>query len=546
MRIFPLFFLTFSLSSACAWCEAPTAGTNICKRPAAGAQVMEPMDLRSEHGRLVLSLSFETVTDSNGNPEFCYMYEGRVEAPTLRVKPGDVLTIRLKNNLPKMPDGMAGHVHTMAHSSDNACGTSGVMNPSATNMHFHGLNIPPTCHQDEVVKTLIQPGDAPYEYQFRIPDNEPPGLYWYHPHPHGFSEGQVLGGASGALIVEGIERANRAVAGLPERVIVIRDRLTPNPDNEADEANLPSKDLTINFVPVSYPAYKPAIIAMKPHERQLWRTLNASADTYLDVQVLFGKRLQMLEVVALDGVPLMDRGGYAGSRTSRQDHILIPPGGRAEYIVEGPAAGVPAQLATRTIDRGPDGDNDPIRPLATIVARQDSPEPPSSLPKAPPFFEPQRFKWLFAETPVHERKLYFSQSPEDPNDPDGPTTFFLTVDGQTPKAFDPSDPPNIIVHQGDVEDWIVENRAQEIHAFHMHQLHFLLLEQDGVPLRQPTMLDTVNLPYWDGTSPTYPSIKVRMDFRDPEIAGTFVYHCHILEHEDGGMMGKIRVEPSRR
>ena len=96
------------------------------------------------------------------------------------------------------------------------------MTALTTNLHFHGMTVPSVCHQDEVLKTLIQPGDAPFEYRLRIPDDEPPGLYWYHPHVHGFSALEVAGGASGALIIEGIERANPQVAGMPERVLVIR------------------------------------------------------------------------------------------------------------------------------------------------------------------------------------------------------------------------------------------------------------------------------------------------------------------------------------
>ena len=69
------------------------------------------------------------------------------------------------------------------------------------------LTVPPVCHQDDVLKTSIQPDDSPFEYRLRIPADEPPGLYWYHPHIHGFSKAQVLGGASGALIIEGLERA---------------------------------------------------------------------------------------------------------------------------------------------------------------------------------------------------------------------------------------------------------------------------------------------------------------------------------------------------
>jgi FtsP/CotA-like multicopper oxidase with cupredoxin domain len=141
--------------------------------------------------------------------------------------------------------------------------------------------------------------------------------------------------------------------------------------------------------------------------------------------------------------------------------------------------------------------------------------------------------------------LYFSEKLLDPNDPNSATTFYITVDGQTPAAFDPSSGvPNIIVKQGDVEDWIIENRSTELHAFHIHQVHFMLLDYLGRPVNEPFLRDTVNVPYFNGKTLQYPSVKLRMDFRDPNTVGTFVYHCHLLEHEDGGMMGLIRVEPA--
>ena len=99
--------------------------------------------------------------------------------------------------------------------------------------------------------------------------------------------------------------------------------------------------------------------------------------------------------------------------------------------------------------------------------------------------------------------------------------------------------------QGTVEDWIIENRSNELHAFHIHQLHFLLLDYLGTPVNEPFLRDTVNVPYYKDRMLAYPSIRLRMDFRDPSTVGTFVYHCHMLEHEDGGMMGLIRVEPRR-
>jgi FtsP/CotA-like multicopper oxidase with cupredoxin domain len=78
-------------------------------------------------------------------------------------------------------------------------------------------------------------------------------------------------------------------------------------------------------------------------------------------------------------------------------------------------------------------------------------------------------------------------------------------------------------------------------VFHIHQLHFQVLGRDGEETGEPLLRDTIDVPYWDGKGP-YPSVKLRMDFRNPKITGTFVYHCHILEHEDGGMMGSIRVQ----
>ncbi|MGB9258377.1 MAG: Ig-like domain repeat protein, partial [Candidatus Korobacteraceae bacterium] len=91
-------------------------------------------------------------------------------------------------------------------------------------------------------------------------------------------------------------------------------------------------------------------------------------------------------------------------------------------------------------------------------------------------------------------------------------------------------------------DWTIENRAEEDHVFHIHQIHFRVLEVDGKPVNDGTLRDTIDLPYWDGSGP-YPSVKLRMDFRDPNIVGTFLYHCHILKHEDMGMMGVIQVLP---
>lgn len=538
----------------------------VCPRPASGSVVGETTDLRSHKGVLEAELTAHSVSGDNGATLFCYTDAAGDESPTLRVKPGDLVILHLKNAISAPLDAKIGTEHVRAHAaaSTGACASS-AMNALSTNLHFHGLTIPPICHQDDVLKTSLAPGDPPFEYRFRIPEDEPPGLYWYHPHIHGFSKQQLLGGASGALIVEGIEREKKAVAGLSERVFVIRDQDLVNPnatpaksepvvpkflvDRDGDAANTgtgfgkPAKDLSINYVPVPYPDYSPATIAIKPKERQLWRVLNASAITYLNLEVLYQHAPQPLGLVAMDGVP-MSHDDPAGENVNWQKHLMIPPAARVEFILDGPDVGEDALLVTRTVDTGPGGENDPNRALATIVADPEAPEPPSRLNESPDPLPLAHSAWLGDVQPVRVRRLYFSEKLDNPDDPTSAVEFYLTVEGQEPKMFDMnSSEPNIVAQQGTVEDWIIENRTSELHDFHIHQLHFLLLDYMGRPAHEDFLRDTVNVPYFNGRSLTYPSVRLRMDFRDPNIVGTFVYHCHILEHEDKGMMGSIRVDP---
>jgi FtsP/CotA-like multicopper oxidase with cupredoxin domain len=571
LKIRPLavVFLAFAPLSASLRTHGQSAPPQLCPRPQAGSIAADPVELRSRNGVLKLELTYRNFKAADGLEHYCYQLKDGTQAPTLRLQPNDLLVLRLKNQLTReaasavSPTSSALEMLRMPVSSPCA---SAQMTSLSTNLHFHGTTVPPTCHQDDALHTLIQPGDPPFEYRFRIPVDEPPGLYWYHPHVHGFTNPQVLGGASGALIVDGIERANRKLAGLPERVLVIRDQelihpaatplpgRTPEPpvirDAEGDILNTgtgggkPAKDLSINFVPVPYPDYPPASIPVKPNQRQLWRVLNASALTYLDLQILIDNRPQSLGVVSIDGVPITEN-GMAPDKTLWVDHVFLPPSSRAEWIFKELPNGAHAHFITRSVDTGPAGENDPVRPLADIVASPSAPETRSYLAASPTPLPPATSVWLGDVHPVRTRKLYFSEGPSDPSHPDSPTMFMITVDGQTPRPFDPhATQPDILVRQGDVEDWVIENRTHESHTFHIHQIHFMLTQWQGAPVNEPFLRDTIDVPYWDGKSPRYPSATVRMDFRNPNAVGTFAYHCHLLEHEDGGMMGTIQVLPA--
>jgi FtsP/CotA-like multicopper oxidase with cupredoxin domain len=499
----------------------------VCSRPAAGSVVIAPADLYSANGMLRTALSFQGAVGTDGLARYCYVSK-KGEAPTLRLHPGDELVLTLKNDLtPAQPGSVEHHLH----GTGDCAGKQ--MTAASTNLHFHGLNIPPACHQDEVIHTMIHPGDPDFEYRVKIPATQPPGLYWYHPHPHGFSEEQVLGGASGALIVEGIERIRPGVAGLPERVLILRDQATLNRD-AADSDDAKGKDISLNFVPIAAPLSLPAVLPVRPSERELWRVLNASADTFFDLQFVMrlggqtASAAQPLELVALDGAPL---------KASKPTHILLPAGGRAEFLVTTPPAGAFAQLVTRGYDTGPDGERTPSRVIANIISRPTAPPAASTIPRSPGAAD-RNLARLSSAAPSRDRKLYFSEDPSGSQ-----RKYFITVDGSTPKPFDMNfQKPDITVKQGTVEDWTLENRAREAHSFHIHQLHFQVMERNGTPLDEANLRDTIDLPYWDGVS-KYPSVTLRMDFRDPGIVGTFLYHCHILEHEDAGMMGSIQVLP---
>jgi len=509
--------------------RALSAAAQACPdRPAQGSIVENPFSISSQNGALSATLTMSQSVDSFGYTHYCYKYQNGnqvIEAPTLRLSPGDQLNLRVVNNIVNNDDMKM--KMKMSGLPGQACGDGGAETLQSTNVHFHGLNVPPKCHQDDVIDTLIQPGTPGFQYSIQIPATEPPGLYWYHPHVHGFTEFQVNGGAAGAIVVEGMEKYRPEVKGLPERIFVVRQQYLvpwiPGP-----------YQLTLNYV-TTPPRFGPSppIIQMQDGQKEFWRVANASIQDFLQLEVLEDSQPAPLELIALDGYPL--------PQTRTVTSILVPPAGRAEFIVQAPPVGVSALFYTQQYDTGPTGNADLAGVLANIRILPDSPIALVKKPsvKAPAPASALKFSDLASQTVTAHRKLYFSEEFGGTN---GPIQFYITVDGQKPRVFEPDEEPVIKTKVGAVEDWTIENRALETHAFHIHQIHFKLLEVNGIPVTDNDLRDTIEIPYWTGTGP-YPSVKVRMDFRDPTIAGTFLFHCHILLHEDLGMMHKILVEP---
>jgi FtsP/CotA-like multicopper oxidase with cupredoxin domain len=535
-RIHLVLFAAMALPATAIPAVAQVSGP--CPRFAAGSTVTNPPALFSNNGVLSVNLAYNTATDADGRTLYCFTTPSGTESPTLHIHPGDHLVINVKNNLPAPTSASA---MQMATNAATVCGAA-TMDSSSVNIHYHGTNTSPSCHQDEVIHTIINSGET-FSYDVAFPTDEPPGLYWYHPHIHGIAEPAVQGGASGALIVDGVEAIQPAVAGLPHRVLMIRDQNVAG--NPMPGGPVPSWDLTLNYVPIAYPALTPAVIKMTPNEKEFWRVANASADTILDLQLTYDGVAQPLQLVALDGVPVGSQDGTERGKLISVTDLRLPPASRMEFIMTGPSRSVKsAKFQTQDIDTGPNGDNDTARTIATIMPIGDvigSDAKVNGKVSAPWH---QRFEGLDAAPVNTKRNLYFSENADQ-------TKFFITVDGQPEQVFNPNNPPAVVTTQGSVEDWTIQNRAQENHEFHFHQIHFMVLSQDNFQINgskpvkaiQGQLMDMIEIPYWDGNpAHPYPSVTLRMDFRGPDI-GDFVYHCHILNHEDQGMMAIIRVLP---
>lgn len=430
---------------------------------------------------------------------------------------------------------------------------------SSVNIHYHGTNVTPQCKGDNVTRTLIN-SQSTFQYSFTFPIDEPPGLYWYHPHVHGLAERDLLGGASGALIVDGIENVQPAVQGLRPRTLIIRD--LPQIDGLAESAGncgngVPFQDISVNYVPIDSHLqgkkkvrFTPAVFYMETGATEFWRVTNSSADTILDLQVNYDGVPQTLQVVSIDAVPVNSQDGTQPGALIPVTHFRLPVASRVEFLVTAPGPKVKeAQLVTANINTGPQGDCDPSRPIFNIALTGSGESSP--LPAATHLSTgQQRFGGTDATAVSATRVFQFSEVQ--------PTQFFITQvsAGQPPMVFDNNNLPSVVTTQGSVETWIVQNIAQENHEFHMHQVHFKVLSQDNfeingtpqAPAINGQFLDMIEVPFWDNVAnpnqSSAPQVQLIMDFRGMDV-GDFVYHCHILSHEDLGMMAIIQVNPKQ-
>ncbi len=366
-----------------------------------------------------------------------------------------------------------------------------------TNIHYHGMQISPLDYGDNIW-TMVPPGHE-YTYSIAVPLYHEPGLYWHHSHAHQASERLVMSGLAGSVIVEGVLEGwpELAAANLRERTLALR---TIQPAWNGDltwgvQTSMPQVS-TVN-------GQSDPLIDIRPGETQLWRIVNQASDRYFNLE-LGG---HPFFVVATDGnpVPVM----------SEAKRFLLAPAGRVEILVQGPSEGELA-LTTRQIRTGPAGDGYPAVRLATLVSAGEAIQPLALPAKRTGPNQPLDMRTLKTD---NERTIVFD---ETDNDFRVNNAVFVGSRIDTRVAF------------GTVERWKIVNATAELHAFHIHQTDFQVVAINGKEQEFTGHLDTV-------TVPIYGSVEIMLAFTEPCVLGQFVSHCHILEHEDGGLMATIEV-----
>ena len=451
-----------------------------------GPDIPEPEILNSRNGVLQVTLTqAPAVVTVAGRSFRSNVFNGQYIPPVLKMQRGDQLELQLVNRIDKADIQIDG--------------------PQSTNLHYHGMVVPPVAPGDDIY--LDVGSGADYNYRWQVPGNHAQGTHWYHPHSHGLVEPQILSGMSGMLVIDGlIAQHFTAYSGLVERHLLLKDIVLPGADPNAANTK------TINGV-------LGGTLRLRPGEMQVWNLGNLGADAYFDL--------------AIDGVQMweINRDGNVLIQPKLLSSVYLPPGSRSTVVVVAPLAIGQYPVRTLEVDTGPQGDPNPNVRLAAVLV---SGKPLDTAALQARLLEPADNQDTIGTTPAdllalpitNRRVITFSET-EDGN------TFF--IDG---KEFDPSR-DDITVTLGAVEEWTLRNVSGERHVFHIHQLDFLVTSVNGGAQPPDSLRDVVDLPYAQNGAPG--EVKVIIPFTDPIMVGRFVFHCHIVGHEDAGMMANLVV-----
>jgi FtsP/CotA-like multicopper oxidase with cupredoxin domain len=360
--------------------------------------------------------------------------------------------------------------------------------PEVTNLHFHGLHVTPEGHGDNVWLS-IEPGET-FTYELALPANEG-GLFWYHPHPHHRLAHQLWQGLAGPLLIRTPIDALPELADADERVIVLRDLTLENGVPSRHGLRDWNAGRTGDLI-LANGAVRPVLEAQSG---LLWlRLINAANARYLLLALADGRPFHL---IATDGRFL--------EQPMAHTDLLLAPANRADILVQlGP--GQPVQLVHKPYNRGSRREPPRSEPLLTIV-------PPANARALPLPARLATISRLSPDLAARRRKLT------------------LALPSLRAAPADICRAP-ICARLGEVELWEVVNPDTMDHTIHLHTWYFQVLSRNGRPPRFPAWRDTINLRPGD-------RVELLVPFQD--FTGRTVYHCHIAEHGDIGMIGVIEV-----
>ena len=388
-------------------------------------------------------------------------YNGQVPGPTIEARVGDVLEVRLTNNLPE-----------------------------PTTIHWHGLRVPAAMDGTDMVQWPITPGET-FTYRFRLPDA---GTFWYHPHSN--EAVQMESGLYGALIVRGEDEP--ALDG--EQVLVLDDLKLDRSGQVAKFGGLVQwHDGREGDVRLVNGRREPELrIAAGQIER--WRIVNASSARYVRLSI-GGARFRILGT----------DGGLLEAPVTVTE-MLLSPADRVDLAVgpfeEGDELAVEALRYWRTTIKR--------RKTERFATLRVGPASPSTA------MIPERLRTITRLAPA-------SATPTRTVDFGIKYSLRRGIDFVVNTEMHHQDEP---VKVGELQVWDIVNSTLMDHPFHLHGFFFQVLAVNGMPPAWRSWEDVVNLP---------PKSTTRIAWMPDDRPGSWMYHCHILEHHAAGMMAHFDV-----
>lgn len=497
--------------------EPPPAPERRALALAATSSFHDPEVILSQDGELRATLVVMKALNRIGNdPVHLRSYNGRLVGPTLRARPGDKLRITLRNDLEPEPD-------TGAHNTLHGFNT--------TNLHTHGLHVSPSGRSDNVL-LAIQPGES-LAYEIDIPRDHPAGTFWYHAHRHRSVAAQVSSGMAGALLVAGGLDEVPEIAAARERVFMLQQ--IPYYNKDLPHGVIEEEYVREIFGPGTWDALgrfttvngvQLPVIRMRPRAVERWRLIHAGVRETIRLKLEPAETGSPaaashvpLHEIAVDGLPL-------GTLQPR-DTVELWPGYRSDVLVQAPET--PAKYLLVDERKSPQdsltGLGENRKYIALLIVEGESaamrlPRPEQLRPYRLPSLRPEQV------TGTQEAKYAITR----------PAVEF-TING---RPYDPATPR--VLPLGAVEEWKVWSDPNPVtaipvpHPFHIHVNPFEIFSMTDDQGRE-----TLTEPVWRDTVILRPGWMVKFRTRYDTFTGDFVQHCHILDHEDQGMMELVRI-----